>query len=83
MKILGTNLIGATNVTFNGTAAAFAAVSPSLITATVPSGATSGFVEITTPSGKLKSGGGFQVVTLRRVVLVHRHKILLFAERVY
>ena len=35
VKILGTNLTGATSVTFNGAAAAFTVVSPSLITTTV------------------------------------------------
>ena len=36
VKILGTNLTGATSVTFNGTAAVFKVVSASLITTTVP-----------------------------------------------
>jgi hypothetical protein len=42
IKILGTDLTGATGVTFDGTAATFAVVSPSLITTTVPTGATTG-----------------------------------------
>ena len=36
VKVLGTNLIGATSVTFNGTAAAFTVKSKSEITTTVP-----------------------------------------------
>jgi uncharacterized repeat protein (TIGR03803 family) len=59
--ILGTNLTGSTSVTFNGTAAAFTAVSSSEITATVPSGATSGVVSVTTPGGVLNSNQPFQV----------------------
>jgi uncharacterized repeat protein (TIGR03803 family) len=59
--ILGTNLTGSTSVTFNGTAAAFTVVSDSEITATVPSGATSGTVSVTTPGGVLNSNQEFQV----------------------
>jgi uncharacterized repeat protein (TIGR03803 family) len=40
VRILGTNLTGATSVTFNGTAATFTVVSRSEITTTVPTGAT-------------------------------------------
>jgi uncharacterized repeat protein (TIGR03803 family) len=61
VKILGTNLTGATSVTFNGTAATFTVVSKSEITTTVPTGATTGTVEVTTPSGTLKSNRGFRV----------------------
>ena len=38
IKILGTDLTGATSVTFNGTAATFTVVSATEITATVPTG---------------------------------------------
>jgi uncharacterized repeat protein (TIGR03803 family) len=62
VKVLGTNLTGATIVSFHGTAAAFTVVSPSLITATVPAGATSGIVEVETPSGTLKSNAPFEVL---------------------
>jgi len=61
VKILGTNLTGATSVTFNGTAAAFTVVSRYLITATVPTGATTGKVEVVTPSGTLSSNVPFRV----------------------
>jgi uncharacterized repeat protein (TIGR03803 family) len=40
VKILGTDLMGATSVTFNGTSATFTIVSPSELATTVPSGAT-------------------------------------------
>jgi len=53
--ILGTDLTEASAVSFNGTAAKFKVVSPTEITTTVPSGATTGTVEVTTPSGTLKS----------------------------
>ena len=62
VKILGTDLTGATSVSFNGTAAAFTVVSPSLITAAVPVGATSGTVQVVVPSGTLSSNVSFRVL---------------------
>jgi len=62
VNILGTNLTGAASVTFNGTAATFTVVSPSLITATVPAGATTGAVKVLTPGGTLKSNVPFRVI---------------------
>ncbi len=61
VKILGTNLTGATSVTFNGTAAAFTVVSPSLITTTVPAGATTGEVKVIKPHGTVQSNVPFRV----------------------
>jgi len=61
VKILGTDLTGATSVTFNGTAAVFKVVSASLIKTTVPEGATTGTVEVTTPKATLKSNVVFRV----------------------
>lgn len=61
VKILGTNLTGATSVTFNGTAATFTVVSSSEITTTVPTGATSGKVKVVTPGGTLTSNANFRV----------------------
>jgi uncharacterized repeat protein (TIGR03803 family) len=61
VKILGTDLTGATSVTFNGTAAVFKVVSASLIKTTVPTGATTGTVEVTIPSGTLNSNVVFRV----------------------
>jgi uncharacterized repeat protein (TIGR03803 family) len=62
VEILGTNLTSTTAVTFNGTAAAFTIVSSSQIKATVPNGATTGFVTVTTSAGNLKSNTKFQVI---------------------
>jgi hypothetical protein len=61
VKILGTNLTGATGVTFNGTAATFTVVSRYLITTTVPAGATTGKVRVVTPSRTLSSNVPFRV----------------------
>jgi len=61
VKILGTDLTGATSVTFNGTAAVFKVVSASLITTTVPEGATTGKVEVKTPRSTLKNNVDFRV----------------------
>jgi uncharacterized repeat protein (TIGR03803 family) len=61
VKILGSALTGASSVTFNGAAAVFTVVSPFLITATVPAGASSGEVEVTIPSGTLASNVAFRV----------------------
>lgn len=61
VKILGTDLTGATSVTFNGVSATFSVTSPSLITTTVPAGATTGRVRVTTPIGTLVSNVAFRV----------------------
>ncbi len=59
--ILGTDLTGATAVSFNGKAGAFTVVSATEITATVPKGSTTGTVEVTIPSGSLSSNIPFRV----------------------
>jgi len=46
-------------VTFSGTPAAFEVISDSLITATVPTGAFSGKVQVVTPGGTLVSSMRF------------------------
>jgi len=61
VKILGTNLTGATKVTFNGTAATFHVVSSSEITTTVPAGATTGKVKVVTPRRTLTSNVKFRL----------------------
>jgi uncharacterized repeat protein (TIGR03803 family) len=61
VKILGTNLTGATSVTFNGTPASFRVVSASEISTTLPAGATTGTVQVVTPSGTLSSNVPFRV----------------------
>jgi uncharacterized repeat protein (TIGR03803 family) len=55
VEILGSDLTGATSVSFHGTEAAFTVVSKSLITTKVPVGATSGTVEVVIPSATLSS----------------------------
>jgi uncharacterized repeat protein (TIGR03803 family) len=65
VEILGSNLTGSTAVNFNGTAATFSVVSNTEIKATVPSGATTGFVTVTAPSGNLKSNKEFRVAGAR------------------
>jgi uncharacterized repeat protein (TIGR03803 family) len=62
VKILGTSLTGASSVSFNGTAAIFKVVSSSEITTTVPAGATTGKVEVATPSGTLSSNVPFRML---------------------
>jgi len=61
VTILGDNLTGSTAVTFNGTAATFTVVSATEITATVPTGATTGNIEVTTPTATLSSNVPFRV----------------------
>jgi uncharacterized repeat protein (TIGR03803 family) len=60
--VLGNHLTGSTSVTFNGTAATFTVVSDTEITATVPTGATTGTVAVTTTTGTLNSNPAFQVL---------------------
>ena len=62
VTILGTNVAGATSVTFNGTAATFDIVSSTEITTTVPAGATTGPVKVTTPGGSVTSNVNFVVL---------------------
>jgi len=64
VEILGTDLTGATSVTFNGTPAVSIAVSSSgtEITTIVPPGATSGTVQVVIPSGTLSSNMPFRVL---------------------
>jgi uncharacterized repeat protein (TIGR03803 family) len=62
VEILGTKLNGTTRVSFNGTAAVFTVVSNTEIKTTVPTGATTGFVTVTTPGSILKSNNKFRVI---------------------
>jgi len=61
VSILGTDLNGATKVTFHGTSATFTVISGSEITTTVPTGATTGLVKVVTPGGTLPSNVPFRV----------------------
>jgi uncharacterized repeat protein (TIGR03803 family) len=62
VNILGNNLTGTISVTFSGTAAKFEVISDSHIRAQVPGGATTGTIEVTTPSGTLESNVPFHVL---------------------
>jgi hypothetical protein len=62
VKILGTDLAGATSVTFNGRIAAFTVVSATEISTNVPVGATSGQILVATPGATLSSNAVFQVL---------------------
>jgi uncharacterized protein (TIGR03437 family) len=62
VDVLGTNLTGATSVTFNGVPAVFIIKSPTEITTNVPSGATTGTISVTTPRGTLNSNAVFSVI---------------------
>lgn len=60
-QILGQGLTGSTSVTFNGVPATrFSVVRDTYMTAVVPSGAGTGPVVVTTPSGKLTSNVNFR-----------------------
>jgi uncharacterized repeat protein (TIGR03803 family) len=61
-QVLGQGLTGSTSVTFNGVPATnFSVVSDTYMTAVVPSGATTGPVVVTTPSGPLTSNVNFRI----------------------
>jgi uncharacterized repeat protein (TIGR03803 family) len=59
--ILGNNLTGTTAVTFNGMAATFTVLSATDLKVTVPTGATTGTVEVITPKATLSSNVPFTV----------------------
>jgi uncharacterized repeat protein (TIGR03803 family) len=61
-QILGQGLTGSTSVTFNGVpATSLSVVSDTYMTAVVPSGAITGPVVVTTPSGALTSNVSFRI----------------------
>ena len=60
--ILGQGFTGTTSVSINGISAAFTVVSDTFLEATVPVGATTGYVTVTTPSGTLTSNVPFYVI---------------------
>jgi uncharacterized repeat protein (TIGR03803 family) len=61
VRIFGTDLSGASKVTFNGKDADFTIVSATEISTAVPMCAKSGVIEVTTPGGKLLSNITFTV----------------------
>jgi uncharacterized repeat protein (TIGR03803 family) len=68
ITILGQGFTGATDVAFNGTPATFKVWSDTFLKATVPSGATTGPVTVTTPTGTLTSNHPFRVHPVIRSV---------------
>jgi uncharacterized repeat protein (TIGR03803 family) len=62
VKILGQGLTGTTAVSFNGAAANFAVQSDTYLIATVPQGATTGFITVSTPGAVLTSNNQFRVL---------------------
>ena len=62
IRILGQGLTGTTAVSFNGAAATFSIQSDTYLTATVPVGATSGFVTVTASGNTLTSNHPFQLI---------------------
>jgi hypothetical protein len=62
VRINGTNLAGATDVTFGGVSAVITANTASLITAVVPVGAVTGPVGVTTLAGSTSSAMPFMVI---------------------
>jgi uncharacterized repeat protein (TIGR03803 family) len=62
VDILGNKLTGTTKVTFNGTPATFTVASSTEIKTTVPTGATTGKIKVTTPERILVSNVAFRVL---------------------
>ena len=77
VRITGTGFTGATAVSFNNVNATTFTVNPAgtQITATVPTGATTGKIKVTTPSGSATSTADFTVST------VHSRSITLSLRR--
>ena len=70
VTISGTNFTGATTVTFNGVSANFTVTSATTIQATVPTGATTGPLSVTTPGGTATSTNNFTVTVTLTVTTV-------------
>jgi photosystem II stability/assembly factor-like uncharacterized protein len=62
VTLSGTGFSGISAVGFSGVAATFSVVSATQIAATVPAGATSGAITVTSPGGSASSVGSFTVV---------------------
>src|SRR5207245_888495 len=62
VTITGANFTGVTSVSINGTAASFTVNSSTSITATLPGGATTGPISVTTSGGTATSASNFTVI---------------------
>jgi uncharacterized protein (TIGR03437 family) len=69
VTLTGTNFTAASKVTFNGLSAKFTVNSDTQISATVPSGATSGKISVTTPAGTATSATSFTVLVTPHLTL--------------
>ncbi len=63
VAITGTNLLGVSAVKFNGTTATFTTSTATSVSATVPTGATTGKITVTTPGGTATSLTDYTVTT--------------------
>lgn len=64
VTITGTGFTGVTGVSFHGSAASYTVTNANRITATVPAGATTGAIAISTPGGTATSATPFTVTTI-------------------
>src|SRR5207237_1248076 len=62
VTISGTNFTGTTGVAFNGASATFTVDAATSIQTTVPTGAMTGTISVTTPGGTATSAGSFTVI---------------------
>jgi subtilisin-like proprotein convertase family protein len=79
VTINGSGFTGATAVSFNGTPASFVVTNDNQVSATVPGGATTGQISVTSPCGTSFSASNFMVLTGGLVTL----NIKLFLEGFY
>jgi hypothetical protein len=68
VNLYGANFTGTTNVSFNGTTAAFTVNSNTSITATVPANATSGAISVTNAAGTSTTSSNYTVVFPKPII---------------